>query len=315
MGKFDYKSIIAEAWETTQTSKRLIYWYAIPPAIISTLAGILTLLYQYYALKSSPMFENWEYSFTSLAVREVFYLIRDNTSLIVPFIVAIIIIAILYFLVPPMTQGAMIQLIARKRNGQDIRLRDGITYGLVSFLPLFEYTTLVRTFSFFSAFTWASFIGRNINLNFLLSSIPYFILFIIVGFILTLLFTYTEFFIVIDERKVIDSISKSSGLVVTHLAETLLLSILMLIIGIRILIQILFVLLIPAAIISAVYLLALATLPIIAISVGTILGLVLLYVAAYLNATIQVFAIAVWTYTFLEFTSEDNISAREKAAD
>jgi hypothetical protein len=311
MAKFSYRQIIAEAWQITQSNKRIIRWYAIPPAFLTTLVGILYLIYQFYALKSSPLFEDWDQSFTSVMVRNVFLILKDNFSTLFPFVVVAAIIGVLYLLIPSFSQGALIQLIARKRNGQEIRIRDGMRYGMLSFLPLFEFSMLARTFSFISVLTWSSFLARNFSLEFLLSAMPFIIFYAIVGIILTLLFTYSEFFIVIDDRKVIESISKSSVLVVTHLERTLLLTLLMLIIGIRILLQILFVLLIPIVIIGVVYLIALTTLPVIAIAVGAVLGFILLYIASYLNATIHVFAVSVWTFTFLELTSEDYVSARD----
>lgn len=313
MAKFSYRAIISEAWEITQSSKRIIRWYAIPTAFVTTAVGILYLIYQFYAFKSSPLFEDWSQSFTSVALQQVLQIIRDNFTMVLPFIVAAIIIGIIYLLLPSFCEGALIQLIARKRNGQEHKIRDGIRYGMLSFLPLFEYSWIARSFSLISILTWSSFLMRNFSWEFFQTSIPIMILLAVVFAIATVVFTYTEFFIVIDDRKVVESIAKSSVLVVTHLERTLLLSILMLIIGVRILIQILFVLLIPLVMIGVVYLIALATLPIVAITVGGIIGLILLYIASYLNATIHVFAVAVWTFTFLDLTNEEFISARETA--
>lgn len=259
------------------------------------------------------MFEDWSQSFTSVAVQQVIALLRNNFDTVWPFIIVAIVLGIIYVLLPSFCEGSLIQLIARKRNGQEVRIRDGLRYGMLSFLPLFEYSWIARSFSLISILTWSSFLMRNFSWEFFQSSIPVMILLAIVFAIMTVVFTYTEFFIVVDDRRVIESISKSSVLVVTHLERTLLLSILMLIIGIRILLQILFVLLIPLVIIGVVYVIALATLPIIAIVVGGIIGLILLYIASYLNATIHVFAVAVWTFTFLDLTNEDYLSARETA--
>jgi hypothetical protein len=85
----------------------------------------------------------------------------------------------------------------------------------------------------------------------------------------------------------------------------------MLIISVRILIQLLFVLLIPVAIIGSIYLFA-SSIPWVGFAVGGLLGFGLLYLASYLSATIHVFAATVWTFSFLYLTNEPVVSAREK---
>lgn len=306
------RKIIGEAWEFTQNNRKLIIWYAFIPAVLTTLAGILYLLYQYYAFLTSPTLGGAQESVVFIVIRGVYEMVRDNLAGTVPLLIAAGIVGLLYIVVPSLCEGAIIQLIARKRNSQSVRTRDGIRYGILSFLPLFEYSWLVRTFSIVGVSAWAAFITRNLGWSALETFSPILILYAIVGVILTLLFTYTEFFIVIDDRRVIESIAKSSVLVMTHLQETILLSLLMLIISIRILVQIVFVLLIPAVMLAIVYFFASTTVPLVAIWVAIGVGLLLLYIAAYLSATIHVFAASVWTFTFLELTSEEDVSARER---
>ncbi|HLG25381.1 MAG TPA: hypothetical protein VI588_01120 [Candidatus Gracilibacteria bacterium] len=304
------REIIREAWEFTQRNKKMIIWYAFVPSLLTTLTGMLYLVYQYFAFRSSPLFENWEQSFTTLVVTNVLSVIRDNFSTTLPLIIAAVIIGILYIFIPSFCEGAIIQLVARRRNGQDVRTRDGIRHGFLSFLPLFEYSWIIRTFSLVSFLTWAAFVARNLGWAALNTFAPIFIICMIVGVILTIIFTYTEFFIVIDDRKVIESIAKSSVLVVTHLEETILLSILMIIISLRIIIQIVFVLLIPIVVTAVIYGIASAALPTLALVVGGLIGLILLYIASYLSGTIHVFASTVWTFTFLELTGQEYINAR-----
>lgn len=307
----NYREVVNEAWGFTQENKKMIIWYAFFPSLLTTLAGILLLIYQYFALRSSPLFENWDRSFTSIAVTTVLDVIRSNFSSSVPFIIIAVIIVLLYIFVPAFCEGAIIQLIARKKNGHAIRTRDGIRFGFLSFLPIFEYTWLIRTFSLVSMLTQMSFIGRNLGLETLKSLLPIFVLFAIAGIIMTVLFTYSEFFIIIDDNKVMESIAKSSTLVITHLEETLLLLFLMLIISVRIILQILIVLLIPGIIFGFIYLFASSAFPAVGITIGTIIGLIFLYAASYLSGTIHVFAATVWTFTFLKLTDEGIVSARE----
>lgn len=306
------RRIIGEAWEFTQNNRKLIIWYAFIPSVLTTLAGILYLVYQYYAFASSPLFGNLDQGFLQTLILQVLQIVRENFAGTMPILVTAGIIAVLYILIPPFCEGAIIQLVARKRNGQEVRTRDGLRHGFMSFLPLFEYSWLIRTFSLVSLTAWAALIMRSLGWEAFQTFLPVFIIFAIVGVILTVLFTYSEFFIVIDDRRVIESVAKSSVLVMTHLEETILLSILMLIISIRIIIQILFVFLIPAVMLVIAYFIASATLPAIALTIALVVGTILLYFASYLSGTIHVFAASVWTFTFLELTAEEITSAREK---
>ncbi len=306
----EHRKIIGEAWEFTQNNKRMILWYTFLPSLLSILAGIIYVSYQFYAFKSSPLFENWSTSFGYMAITTVVDTFRDNISSLIPFIVAGIVIVLLYIFIPPICEGAIIQMIARKKNGQEVKTFDGIKYGLWSFLPMFDYSWLVRTFSLVSILGTISTIARNLGLEALQTLSPVFIVFTLVAITLTLLFTYTEFFIVIDDTKVIESVSKSSQLVVKHFSETLMLSILMAIISLRIIMQIVFVMLIPLAIFASIYFFTLASLEVVGIAVGLGLGMTLLYIAAYLSGTIHVFAATVWTFTFLELTNTPEYTAR-----
>jgi hypothetical protein len=293
----------------------MIIWYAFFPSLLTTLSGILYLGYQFFAFKSSPIFENWPRSFGYVLFTTVVDVLKNNVTTIVPLIVFIVIVVVLWLLVPSICEGSIIQLIARKKNGHDVKTRDGMRYGFMSFLPIFEYSWVIRSFSIVSVLGLMSSILRNFGWEPFYTFLPVVILFIIACVIVTLLFTYSEFFIVIDDRKVFDSIAKSCVLVMSHLEETLLLSILMLIISIRILIQILFVILIPAIIMGSIYLFAATTFAYVGIIVGGVLGLALLYIASYLSGTIHVFAASVWTFTFLKLTAEQEVSARTKVED
>jgi len=308
----NYKRVIAEAWEFTQDNKKMIIWYAFLPAVIETLVGIGYLGYQFFAFKSSPLFENWKQSFGYVLVTTVLNVLKENISSIVPLIVVAIIVTILYLVVPPVCEGAIVQLIARKKNGQDVRMRNGIKHGLWSFLPMFEYSWVAKGIGYTSVLGLMSTVARNLGMNVFYAFLFVFITYEIICIVLTLLFTFSEFFIIIDDRRVFDSIARSSQLVISHLEETIMLSIMMLIISVRILVQLLFVLLIPAIITASIYLFAATSIPVVGIIIGGVLGLILLYIAAYLSGTIHVFAATVWTFTFLEFTSEQAVSAREK---
>lgn len=308
-----YRTIIAEAWQYTQQNKRLIYWYGFFPSIFTTAAGVLYLGYQFFAFKQSELFDRASGSFLNDVVTFIFNYLSSHADQRVPLIITAIILGLIYLLLPTLTQGAAVQVIARHRNGQDVRVRDGIKYGLMSYLPLFEYHTFIKTFGLFTIFFEAAFVLRNLGMEVFQTLAPFFIVYVFIGIILTLLFTYADLYIIIDNEGVMSSVAKSAKIVILHWQKTFLISALMLIIGARIILQIILLILVPGAILIATAYLAATTLAQIGLIIGGVLGVIALFFAAYLAGVVEIFSYAVWTYTFLELTNEKEVSARETA--
>lgn len=270
--------------------------------------------YQILAFKSSPLFDNDPHSFFYVVITTILDFIQNNVSITIPLIIAAIILAIVYFLLPVILDASMIQVMARKRNGQEISLLNGLKYGVLRFLPYFEFTLLIKTISLFSIITEAAFILRNLGPGVFQSFIPVFIIFLIVTLILHILFTFAEYFIIIDEEKVMSGIVKSCTLVILNLQKTFILVILMLIIAIRIIVQVILVIVIPAIVISGLAYFTSLSLPQYGLITLVALSGVFLMFASYLAAVVHVFSVAVWTFTFIDFTAEQHLTARGKAA-
>ncbi|MBD3360559.1 hypothetical protein GF366_02030 [Candidatus Peregrinibacteria bacterium] len=307
----DYKKIIADSWSFTQKNKKLIIWFGFIPSLFTTTVGVGYFAYQFFAFKQSYLFSDVDKSFLHDVATFIWTFIQQHVSWTVPLIIAAVLFGIIYFLFPTLAKASAIQSIARNRNGQKAGVGAGFRYGIMSFLPLFEYHLLIKTFAFFSILIEMSFVLRNLGPVIFKLFMPVFIILIILSLILTLLFTYTDFFIVIDGCKVFESMKKSAKLVVVHLKHTFLITILMLIIGIRIVIQAILVFLIPALIVLITGYIAAVALPVTGVIVGGIVGFLALLIAAYLNGIVDIFSYTVWTFTFLELTSEKEITARD----
>lgn len=308
-----YKERIYEAWQFTQNNKKMIIWYGFLPAILTTLVGILYVLYQIMAFKASPLFDDDPQSFLYVLVTTILNFVRNNFSLTLPLIIITLVLLIVYLLLPTLLNAAMIQVISRRKNGQKVSLPEGIKFGMLRFLPLFEYSLIVRTFSFISISAEAAFILRNLGPDVFQTLLPLLLIIAVVALFLHIFLTFTEYYIVIDEEKVISSIAKSCTLVILNLQQTIMLVILMLIIGIRILIQIVLVIIIPLLLVTGFAYFASVSLPDYAFIILGGLSFIFLLFAAYLAAIVSVFSTAVWTFTFLDFTSQKVLTAREHA--
>lgn len=309
----NYRQVIKDSWEFTQENKRLIIWYGFLPALLTTLVGVGYVLYQIVATYKSPAFSpKMEKSFLLEIFEVCLEFIKANPQLGITLAIVAVVVGLLYLFIPTICQGGLIQIIARMQNQQKVRIWDGLTWGLLVFLPLFEYHLLIKGFSFFAFVTEATFIVRNLGLGWFQALIIPIVFFMIISFILLLLFTYTEYFIVVDHEKVFKGILKSARLVLLHWQETFLLLILMLIITLRIIFNVVLALLLPAIIILPAWYLTTVSVLNVAIGVGIVIGILALSFAAYLGGILEVFATTVWVKTFLHLTEHGEVSAREK---
>ncbi|MFH1533957.1 MAG: hypothetical protein ABID64_03425 [Nitrospirota bacterium] len=311
----DYRKVIVDSWRSTQKSKSLIVWFGFLPAIFTTTVGVGYMAYQFFAFKKSYLFENAESSFLHDVVTFIWDFIKANISLTLPLIIFAIIFAILYFLLPTIARASAIQAIARRKNGQQAGAGTGLRHGIMSFLPLFEYHLLIKVFAFFSILIEIAFVLRNLGPVIFKMFLPVFILLLIISFILTLLFTYTDFFIVIDDRGVFESMKKSAKLVIMNWKHTVLITILMIMIGIRVIIQAVLVFMVPSLIVLITGYITTIALPATSVVIGGVFGLIALLLAAYLNGIVDIFSYTVWTYTFLELSAEKEVSARDILVD
>lgn len=307
----NYRKIIGDSWKYTQENKKLVYWFGVFPAFFTTTVGVGMIGYQFLAFKKSYLFSEGDEGALHYVVALIWDFVTKHVSWTVPLVIVVIIFAIIYFLFPTLAKAAAIQKIARNRNGQDATVGTGLRYGMMSFLPLLEYHLLINTFAFFSILTEMSFVVRNLGVGLFKIFLPFFIIFMFISLLLTLLFTYTDFYIVVDGNGVFESMKKSAKLVVMNWKHTFLITILMLIIGVRIIIQAVMVFLIPALVILVVGYLTTVAVAGTSIVIGGIVGLVALYIAAYLNGVVDIFAFSVWTFTFLDVTEQKEMSARE----
>jgi len=307
----NYRQIIADSWRYTQNNKGLIYWFGFLPSILTTTVGIGYLAYQFFAFKKSFLFDNSETSFLHDVINFGWNFISLHASWSVPLVVTGIILAVLWFLVPTIAKAAAVQAIARAKNNQKSGVGIGLKYGLMAFLPLLELHLLMETFAPMSFVTEMGFVLRNLGLEVFKFLLPILVFILIISFILHLLFIYSDLYVIIDNEGVLASMRKSAKLVILNWQHTVLITILMIIIGVRIIIQAFLVFLIPAIILLTAGFLATLTLGTVVLVISGIIGLIALLLAAYLSGVVDVFSYTVWTHTFLELTSEKEMSARD----
>lgn len=313
-----YRAIINEAWALTQTNKKLIWAFAFVPALLTTLVSIVYMTYQVASFYTSP-FLNPGIPEDKHALVFIFHTLTEafktNPSFTVFFLILVLLVVLAYILIPVFTQGALIQTLARIRAGQEVPLVEGVTYGFTRFLQLLEYSLAIKGFSIVSLLGDAAFVFRNLGPDVFGFLGWIFLLATIVGMGVTLLFTYAEYYIVIDNEGVVASMIKSSGLVIRQWHHTLFMLLLMGIIILRVVINLLVAMLLPLLVIGPLFIFTSMTLAVVGAVVGGVVGLVGLYFASYFLGIFHVFVTGVWTFTFLELTAaeKNDINLHEAA--
>lgn len=306
-----YRAIIRDAWGLTQENKSLIWWFAFAPALITTLVSIAYVGYQLALFWSERSGDAGGMELYAVVFDEVIALSQNHPGFMVLSIVILALIAAAYMMLPVFSQGALIQIIARMRRGEPLSLMEGFGLGMRRFLQLFEYHLLVSAFSLVSTITAAVSVYRYLGVDAFVLFSWIFVIIFIVGIALTLMFTYSEYYIALEDQGMVKSMLASSALVVRHWHHTLFMLLLMAIISIRIFINLLIALLIPLLVLGSVLLFANFASAKIGLLIGAVLSLVALYFTSYFVGVFHVFSTAVWTFTFLELRTKKEVSLSE----
>ena len=298
----DYKKIIRESWELTQANKSFI-WLGSISAFLTTIVGIVYLAYQITSFKHSSIFGG-KFDFTK-TFSNLLEIIQNHTTLSIILGVLAIIIFILYLIVPLIISGALIDLIAKYK--QDRLLKGGIAKGIVCLSPMVKYHALMSPFTLFSILIELSFIGRLSNIELLYIALPFFILFYLIGFILIILFFFTDQYIILNNSKFTVAMGESTRLVLVNFRETLFLILLMALISARIIINVILILFVPLAIITLTGYIASVILAQIGLYIGIGTGVILLFLVSYFIGTLTVFSTSVWTLSYLKMIEEEHL--------
>lgn len=309
----DHKQNLKDAWQFTQANPKLVNYYGILPSMLVLSFNLGIFSYQFFNLKYSPKLTDSAQSFASRMFDFIFGFFKEYPEFVFPSLVVLGIYILLYFFIPTFCEGALVQLIARKHNKQAVRLSDGLKYGLRSFLKLLKFKLVTNSFKFTSILMEMAVILSYLGRDFFQILGPIFILVLILSLIVAILFTYAESFIIIDDDGIIDSLKKSTGMVVEHWRETMFLFVLMMLVALRVLFNIIVVLGLPF-LVSLLF-------TVIVTYTNLLLGQIFILLVSIfsirfiskLAGTLLVFTKTVWTFTFLELDKKEILSARDSA--
>lgn len=305
----DIRGIIRESWQITAKNKTL-HTFGVISSMLTLVVGIVYMLYrvQYFFPRAIPGL-----SFFSLG--NLIYCLTNYTSITLIVAACAGAVFLAYLIVPIWCEAALIATIARIREGHAEHYGFGraSSFGFQSFLPLFEYEALTVVFDITRSYTILLFVWRYFGATFLLQSLPAILFILIFIFLMSIALIYSRYNIVLHHGEIFKSIMKSFTLVFFYLGETVILGVLVLLIGIRTIINFVLVFAIPVGFVALISYLIQSLAVWASLLIAALIGFVVFIFVIRIAAALHVFVTAVWTIAFLELSGrKDHLLLQEK---
>lgn len=246
-------------------------------------------------------------------IKIIWELISSYPKLTVIIVIFGVIAFLGYTLIPPIFRGTLIQALMRIKNYEPIT--GSVEIGVRRFFPMFEFALITGSFSIITILTESSFILRWWGQSMFFMILPILLFIGMVGLIASFLFTYAEYFIILEDKRLIESIKESVILVISNLRKTILIFILILLISARVILNVLLILFIPMGIVVLASWLATTFLHSVAFVIIGIFALSIIVVTSYLMGLFNVFSTAVWVFTYAVLTDKQHVPKPIKDVD
>jgi len=292
------REIIAQAWTIATTEPQLKKW-GFFGSFFEILLDVKLLIYQMYFL--------YGYLYghaTGLFDIEIILYNSVPFWLFLTLSISFVLLIIIELFVPSLSTGAIIGLTAKAHNKE--KMNGGFILALYNFFPIFVIHELF-VFSGLSMFVTAISVilryGSGLEYMFITVATVVWI----VSNILKFFSSFTESAIVIEKLNVFSAVAKSVKLIFSYMPHVMFLTLLLIVITIRIVINTLIITIVPAAVIGVGLLLTYVLQPIVSYTIAGVIGLLLTLIAAYFFAYLHVFKQAVWTIMYMEVIKEKEL--------
>lgn len=215
---------------------------------------------------------------------------------------------ILYIFVAPLAEWAIVEMIHsyRRSEGKKVhRTLQGVFDGFRHFLPLFEVHNVIAIFKPLTIITFYILLLRIFGKQFFVPITYIMSAYLIFAFFLNMCFSYAKFFIIFENRWVIQSLSFSTGMAVRHIGITMQLYYTMILLYLRTIIVAIIFLVLPFAISSILTFFTIVSVQIVLLIVFWILSFVLFIFIVHLNSTLEIFVEATWYEAYQLCKKED----------
>lgn len=283
------KDIILPAWNTIKDdskAKKMFFFPWLLSIIFLTVLLVYQSIYTYVVIfhkkeKALEIILNFFHSQYSLEV-----------------IISAIIFLLFYIILIPIFEWAGIKFIEIKDKEKISSSSESLSVGLYRFLPLFKYNNLFSEFKFISILNWYLFIIRFFNWEYIKIISYSFLVIFLFSTIINILFAYTQYIIVLENKDVFKSISKSIKLSLLNIWMTTRLYFSMFFLNLRVIINFIVFLSFPILIWITIWLITTKLYLTIAISILTILFITFIIISWYLTWVLEILKTSIWYYAY-----------------
>lgn len=292
------REIIAQAWTITTTEPSLKRW-GFFGSFFEILLDVKLIIYQIYFVYS--YFKGEGGGFFDI---EVMLYNSVPFWFFMTFIISFLLLLVVELFVPSLAEGAIIGLTAKAHNKE--KTNGGMVFALYNFFPILAVHEVFVFSSLSILVTAVSLIlryGAGMKQVMLIVAIIVWV----ISNILKFFSSFTESAVVVEKLGVFEAGAKSVKLIFSYMTHVVFLSALLMIISVRIIINTLIIILVPAAVTGGALLLTYVTSPAISYTIAGLLGLGLTLIAAYFFTYLHVFKQAVWTVMYMELIKEKEL--------
>ncbi len=226
-----------------------------------------------------------------------------NAEYLMISLIALSIGFILYIIVWPILDGALIRYIAtRDEKWPNAASRaDALGLGMVRFYPLFEFNSISGLFKFITILNGFLFSLRFLGIEYVKPLAIFFIVAFCFSFVLNTFISYARYEIVLHNAWVFEAIWTSASITLLNLKTTLRIYFLMFIMNIKVLLNFIIFMIFPIIMIVIAGYVSSQIFSIIVMGILMILFFFLLAVLWYMAWVLQIFTTAMWYYAYKEW--------------
>lgn len=299
------RSMIADAWAITKKQKQMRMW-GFTSALFETMLSLKLIVYQVWFFMSYMRGEPIGFFKIEGVLME--YLPFGVFATIV---VSFLILVFLELIIPHFATGAIIGLGAKAYKKEEVR--GGFVLAIYNFLPIFVIHEIFVLASVTTAITFISLVLRYAT-GFETLGVATVIFLFIFSVIFRFLTMFAEEAVVIRKESFGKALDNSFKIILSYLGHIVFLIILLFVIAIRIVVNAILFFLIPGIIIGLGYLLAFYFPGPVSLIISSCVGFILIAVASYFFAYIEVFRQTVWTIAYLEFSTQKDLDVIEESS-
>ena len=287
----NYAKIIHDSWQLVTHTPKLM-WIAFVPSFVAVLVFMLEVLWQLYLYSTEFGIID---SHLSLENVGTFFQILLEKDLMFWTLLALAFVIFFAFVVPSWLKGTLILSVHKKFTipEKEISLRKKSLDACSYFFRIFELQAILSPFEFVSIAFFVATFYRYFHDSLFNILVPLIIFHLLLSLVIQLFFAFCPYYIVVKDLGLAASMKKSMSLVFMNLGTTLAVILLMFLVNFRVIVNVVVILGVPIGIVAAF-----AYASSFAIILSIIVGFLMLALAAYLTAILEVFSTAVWERTF-----------------